>query len=51
MVKASNQLVGAPVESSVTLHCTVEAFPKPLNGWYRDGGILFYFLLIRQFKL
>lgn len=35
MVKAINQLVGAPVESQVLLECLVEVFPKPLNGWYR----------------
>jgi len=37
-VKAVNQLVGAPVESHVTLQCIVEAFPKPLNTWYRNEG-------------
>lgn len=39
-VKAVNQLVGAPVESHVTLQCLVEVFPKPLNGWYRNDGKL-----------
>lgn len=39
MVKAVNQLVGAPVESHVLLECLVEVFPKPLNGWYRNGKI------------
>ncbi|KAL9707704.1 hypothetical protein quinque_011222 [Culex quinquefasciatus] len=34
-VKAGNQLVGAPVESHVMLQCIVEAFPTPLNGWYK----------------
>ncbi|KAG5676226.1 hypothetical protein PVAND_006075 [Polypedilum vanderplanki] len=37
-VKAVNQLVGAPVESNVQLQCIVEAFPKPLNTWYRHEG-------------
>lgn len=40
-VKAVNQLVGAPVESHVQLQCIVEAFPKPLNTWYRNEGIVF----------
>lgn len=38
---AVNQLVGAPVDSRVTLECIVEAFPKPLNGWYRNEGAFF----------
>lgn len=38
MVKAINQLVGAPLESHVLLECLVEVFPKPLNGWYRNEG-------------
>jgi hypothetical protein len=33
-------LVGAPVESHVLLQCIVEAFPKPLNTWYRGEGIV-----------
>lgn len=37
-VKAVNHVVGAPVESHVLLECTVEVFPKPLNGWYRNDG-------------
>lgn len=41
-VKAVNQLVGAPVESHVLLQCIVEAFPKPLNTWYRNEGIYIY---------
>lgn len=41
-VKASNQLVGAPVESHVLLQCIVEAYPKPLNGWYRNEGIVWW---------
>uniref|UniRef100_A0A336LZ60 CSON008625 protein n=1 Tax=Culicoides sonorensis TaxID=179676 RepID=A0A336LZ60_CULSO len=41
-VKASNQLVGAPVESNVLLQCIVEAFPKPLNGWYKNEGSKLY---------
>ncbi|CAO1340448.1 unnamed protein product [Diamesa hyperborea] len=41
-VKASNQLVGAPVESHVLLQCIVEAYPKPLNGWYRNEDTKLY---------
>ncbi|XP_038110933.1 lachesin [Culex quinquefasciatus] len=41
-VKAGNQLVGAPVESHVMLQCIVEAFPTPLNGWYKHDGIKLY---------
>nr|XP_029733393.1 lachesin-like [Aedes albopictus]XP_029733394.1 lachesin-like [Aedes albopictus] len=37
-VKAGNQLVAAPVESHVMLQCIVEAFPTPLNGWYKNDG-------------
>ncbi|XP_055296143.1 neurotrimin isoform X2 [Sitodiplosis mosellana] len=37
-VKAVNHVVGAPVESHVLLECTVEVFPKPLNGWYKNDG-------------
>ncbi len=43
-MKSENQLVGAPVESHVLLQCIVEAFPKPLNGWYRDEGLFFVLL-------
>ncbi|XP_055589719.1 protein amalgam-like [Uranotaenia lowii] len=41
-VKADNQLVAAPVESHVLLQCTVEAFPAPLNGWYKNDGVKLY---------
>lgn len=44
-VKAVNQLVGAPVESHVTLQCIVEAYPKPLNGWYKNEGRLSAFFV------
>lgn len=48
MVKAINQLVGAPLESHVLLECLVEVFPKPLNGWYRNGklGIIFFYFVL-----
>lgn len=42
-MKAVNQLVGAPVDSRVMLQCIVEAFPKPLNGWYRNEGLFLIF--------
>ncbi|XP_070140681.1 lachesin isoform X2 [Drosophila kikkawai] len=38
VIKAFNQLVGAPLEREVTLECMVEVYPKPLNGWYRNEG-------------
>ncbi|CRL01622.1 CLUMA_CG014425, isoform A [Clunio marinus] len=41
-VKAVNQLVGAPVESHVLLQCIVEAYPKPLNTWYRNEETKLY---------
>nr|XP_029715197.1 protein amalgam-like [Aedes albopictus] len=41
-VKAGNQLVAAPVESHVMLQCIVEAFPTPLNGWYKNDGVKLY---------
>lgn len=36
-VKASNQLLGAPLGTNVTLKCYVEAFPKTINYWMKDG--------------
>jgi hypothetical protein len=44
-VKSVVGLVAAPVESHVTLQCIVEAYPKPLNTWYRNEGIVLYHLL------
>ncbi|XP_063701806.1 lachesin [Culicoides brevitarsis] len=41
-VKAPNVLVGSPVEANVLLQCMVEAFPKPLNGWYKNEGQKIY---------
>lgn len=56
VVKAVNQLVGAPVESDVVLECIVEVYPKPLNGWYRNDGknfilLNFIFFLLVIFSL
>ncbi|XP_076619598.1 lachesin [Colletes latitarsis] len=39
LIKDSNQLVAAPANSDVVLHCNVESSPKALNTWYRDDGI------------
>ncbi|XP_072755718.1 lachesin isoform X2 [Anoplolepis gracilipes] len=37
LIKVTNQLVVAPVDSDVLLQCYVESSPKPLNTWYRNG--------------
>ncbi|XP_012220074.1 lachesin-like [Linepithema humile] len=37
LIKVSNQLVAAPVDSDVLLQCYVESSPKALNTWYRNG--------------
>ncbi|XP_031770798.1 lachesin-like [Apis florea] len=39
LIKVSNQLVAAPANSDVVLHCYVESWPKALNTWYRDDGM------------
>ncbi|XP_076236119.1 lachesin isoform X2 [Calliopsis andreniformis] len=39
LIKVPNQLVAAPANSDVVLHCYVESSPKALNTWYRDDGI------------
>ncbi|XP_043270120.1 lachesin-like [Venturia canescens] len=36
-VKASNQLLGTPLGTNVTLRCSVEAYPKTINYWMRNG--------------
>lgn len=38
LIKVSNQLVAAPVDSDVILQCYVESSPKALNTWYRNKG-------------
>ncbi|XP_017880574.1 lachesin-like isoform X2 [Ceratina calcarata] len=38
LIKVPNQLVAAPVDSDVVLHCYVESWPKALNTWYRNNG-------------
>ncbi|XP_016910746.1 lachesin-like isoform X4 [Apis cerana] len=39
LIKVSNQLVAAPANSDVVLHCYVESWPKALNTWYRDDEL------------
>ncbi|XP_028049461.2 lachesin isoform X2 [Monomorium pharaonis] len=39
LIKVSNQLVAAPVDSDVLLQCYVESSPKALNTWYRNNGV------------
>ncbi|XP_031834619.1 lachesin [Nomia melanderi] len=39
LIKVSNQLVAAPANSDVVLHCYVESSPKALNTWSRNDGI------------
>ncbi|XP_033228926.1 hemicentin-1-like [Belonocnema kinseyi] len=36
VIKVSNQLVAAPINSSVTLQCSVEASPHAMNTWYKN---------------
>lgn len=38
LIKVTNQLVAAPVDSDVLLQCYVESSPKALNTWYRNNG-------------
>ncbi|CAK9798992.1 Lac [Anthophora plagiata] len=39
VIKVTNQLVAAPVDSDVVLQCHVEASPQALNTWYRNTGV------------
>ncbi|XP_011692202.1 PREDICTED: lachesin-like isoform X2 [Wasmannia auropunctata] len=39
LIKVTNQLVAAPVNSDVVLQCYVESSPKALNTWYRNNGV------------
>ncbi|EFN86283.1 Lachesin, partial [Harpegnathos saltator] len=36
LIKVTNQLVAAPVNSDVVLQCYVEASPHAMNTWYKD---------------
>lgn len=38
LIKVTNQLVAAPVDSDVVLQCYVESSPKAMNTWYRNNG-------------
>lgn len=38
LIKVTNQLVAAPVNSDVMLQCYVEASPHAMNTWYKDPG-------------
>lgn len=38
LIQVPNQLVGAPINTDVTLQCQVEASPKAINYWTRDTG-------------
>lgn len=40
MIWIPNQLVGAPLDTNVTLECGLESFPKSVNYWKREGGIM-----------
>lgn len=44
LIKVSNQLVAAPLESDVLIQCYVEASPKAMNSWLRDSGNIFIFI-------
>lgn len=38
LIQVPNQLVGAPLNTDVTLVCNVEASPKAINYWTRENG-------------
>ncbi|XP_024937931.1 lachesin isoform X2 [Cephus cinctus] len=38
LIKVTNQLVAAPINSDVVLQCYVEASPHPMNTWYEESG-------------
>jgi neurotrimin len=38
LIQVPNQLVGAPLNTDVTLVCNVEASPKAINYWQRENG-------------
>lgn len=42
LIKVSNQLVAAPLDSDVVIQCYVEASPTAMNSWYRDNGEFFF---------
>ncbi|KZC11696.1 Lachesin [Dufourea novaeangliae] len=38
--KVSNQLLGSPLETDVSLLCSIEAYPKTINLWTRKGQVI-----------
>ncbi|KAJ1521297.1 hypothetical protein ONE63_002975 [Megalurothrips usitatus] len=40
LIKVSNQLVAAPAYSDVVIQCYVEASPKAMNTWWREGAAM-----------
>ena len=40
MITVSNQLVGAPLGTDVTIDCQIEAHPRAINYWIFGDGIL-----------
>ncbi|KAE8751625.1 hypothetical protein FOCC_FOCC001473 [Frankliniella occidentalis] len=40
LIKVSNQLVAAPIYSDVVIQCYVEASPKAMNTWWREGAAI-----------
>ena len=40
MVWVQKQLIGALINDFVTIECYCEAFPKPINYWMFDNGLI-----------
>lgn len=41
MMNIQNQLVGAAIGQPITLECSLEAFPRPINYWkFKNGSII-----------
>lgn len=38
VIKVTNHMVAAPINSDVVLQCYVEASPRAMNTWYRSPG-------------
>lgn len=51
LIKVSNQLVAAPLDSDVVIQCYVEASPSAMNSWYRDNGEFYFCFHIIEFLL
>lgn len=39
-MQAVNQLLGAPLGTSVVLECYVEAYPNPVNYWIKNPDVM-----------